>query len=280
MNLLSETSGCVIVPAYLTDDLSILLLKKSLNDLPEFNGSIIVAAQGSDKILADYKKSIKKNNFISVEFKNKIGKWPAFKICLNKYCNNEQWIAVFDGDNSFFGKDLESLIKPIIIDKIDHVIGKRKKIILGSIDQLSRYSRLYVEAFFNTLTLILLKKEKSKKYFEFDIQCGFQMFSSKIMKRIIDKKLPYYGGELKLFYETIINGGKVANINISVKKGGKSSYSISEIIKEIIDLEFIKQATKSDFEKALRITQILYGNWFKDKDNFKREISELIHYWN
>ena len=266
----------IIVPFYISTDDTIRVLENALATLPRFNGRVLVAAQGTKDAVSDFRKRVSSPNVITIESNTRLGKWPAVGRCLSKLNGDEQWIAVFDGDGAFSGADLPQIVAPIMADGVAHTIGKRSNVYLSSIDEFSVHTRIYVEAFFNTLTLLVLKLHETCEYHAFDIQCGFQAFSGTRVREIVSEDLPYYGGELALFHSTVSLRQRVVNVLVHDLKGGRSNYRVSEIVEQLLHLPFLRGVDHGTFTRAVQLVPELYPSWIDSVPAFEDEIRRVL----
>ncbi|MDN5869666.1 MAG: glycosyltransferase [Nitrococcus sp.] len=272
----SKAPGAVVVPAYMPQMTSLDRLEAALDTLPPMDCRVIVVAQAEPDILLTFRSLAESRGIQTLEFSQRLGKWPAFAAGLKLLSGEEDWIVVFDGDGAFSGAEIPSLAVPIMEGVADHVIGRRDLIRLSATDQATSDSRSYVEAYFNTVALVLLGIADTAAFHAFDIQSGLHAFSAARCKNISLDKLPFYGGELSLFMETMCSGGRVVSVPVTARENPLSGYLLVEIIDHLLALHWLAAASDDVFEEALDIAPCLYNSWIRDSETFRKEIRMTV----
>ncbi|MDN5849589.1 MAG: glycosyltransferase, partial [Nitrococcus sp.] len=268
--------GAVIIPTYMPQMHSLDRLEAVLETLTPILTPIvcrvIVVAQAEPDLLLTFRSLAESRGIETLEFSQRRGKWPAFAAGLKLLSGEEDWIVVLDGDGAFSGTEIPSLVVPIVEGVADHVIGQRDLVRLSARDQITSNSRLYVEAFFNTVALLLLGIADAPAFHRFDIQSGLHAFSAARCKNIALDKLPFYGGELFLFMETMCSGGRVVSVPVTTQENPLSGYLLTEVIDHLLALHWFATASDDVFAKALDIAPCLYQSWIIDAESFRQEI--------
>jgi glycosyltransferase involved in cell wall biosynthesis len=267
-----QSVGTVIIPIYMQQMASLHRLESVLDTLPSIASSVIVVAQAKSDILALFRSFAESRGITVREFSKRIGKWPAFAAGLKLLSGEEDWIVVFDGDGAFPGTVLPSLVAPIVEGIADHVIGQRDLVRLSARDQVTSDSRLYIEAFFNTVVLVLLGIADAPAFRCFDIQSGLHAFSAARCKNISLGQLPFYGGELFLFMETMYSGGRIIPVPVTTQENPPSGYLLAEVITNLLALDWLAATPDHVFIEALNVAPDLYKPWIRDATSFRREI--------
>lgn len=267
-----KSIGAVIIPAYMQQMTSLDRLEAVLDTLTSIACRVIVVAQAEPDALLLFRSLAESRGIEALEFSERLGKWPAFAAGLKLLSGEEDWIVVLDGDGAFSGTELPSLVAPIVEGIADHVIGQRDLVRLSARDQVTSNSRLYVEAFFNTIALLLLGIADAPAFHCLDIQSGLHAFSAVRCKNISLDQLPFYGGELFLFMETMCSGGRVVPVPVTTQGNPPSDYLLTEVIDNLLALNWLATAPDDVFAEALDIAPCLYKPWICDAASFRKEI--------
>lgn len=272
----AESAGAVIIPALLTNRQSIARLRETILGLPEsFQCQILTVAQGNAQALRQYVGNpiSRKQTLIQAE---PLGKWPAVRRALLQVEDNVDWVIVLDGDAAFGGDDVRKLAEILAREGVYHAVGQRHLPELSSADEISSSSRVFVEAYFNTVVLLTLGNQALNRYRGFDIQCGLQGFDSSWLRSIIRDPMPLYGGEAVLFYESVKRGTLVASFGVSQSARSLSTYRVEQIVAHLLDLDFIKETPSGTFQAAVHLTLSVYDKWITDESQFCQEIEQLV----
>jgi hypothetical protein len=275
-----DSRGCIIVPARAADSDAIDRLAGVLDALRPLGQPIVLVAQldaasrtAFAALAASHGPAVH-----GVTLDRPVGKWPAVGHALPLLSGVEDWVAVFDGDGAFSASDLPALVEPITAGRAVHAIGRRpeRSLSLEAVGQASARSRVHLEAFFNTVTLLTLGVTGDDPLCGFDIQCGLHVFAGARCARMARGALPFYGGELLLFFETVEAGGTVVAADVTVGVNPPSAYRMSEIVDGLLGLHFITTAGRRHFDRALTIAPQWYKGWGLDQRKFENEIDAIV----
>ena len=278
---LRESPGVVIIPALLRNHHSIIRLQEAIISVPaDLNCSLIVVVQGDEKALHRYSANRALRDHVLVQAEPR-GKWEAVVCGLRHVAETQQWVVVFDGDAAFDGGELRGLINLLIWQDVHHVIGQRQLPSLTSRDQRSAHTRIFLEAYFNTLILLSLGEEAIERYRGLDVQCGLQGFKLNWLRSIMKHPMPFYGGEAILFYESAKVGVPAATVSVRQRQQRSSSYTVEQVVAQLLQLDFIKEVSTDKFELALELAITCYAHWITDCSRFRSEIQQLVlsHIW-
>jgi hypothetical protein len=276
-NRVSMPFGAVVIPAYLHDRESVDKLYLTLQTIPsDLPATLIVAVQYENENWRQKIPEHKKHHTVTIESKKRLGKWRAISLGFSKLLGSESWIATLDGDASYRGEDISKLAHVIVAEQAHHVIGKRDVVLLRSRDDRSVNTRLYLEAYFNSLLLLILNSGKSSQYSGFDIQSGFQVFSMERVKQIRGMAFPFYGGEALLFYSSVKGGYSIRAVDVKILNQTMSTYSVEDMISNMFSLDFISSCQTDVFRNAVDAAISMYSNWIKDSADFRSEIDTLV----
>ncbi len=273
---MTKSFGAVIVPCVLNDVESITNLNATISEVPEnLNWQVVAVIQGDAQIrqLCLHNRASRNHTIVEAE---PIGKWPAIWLGLNHVNAEAQWIAVFDGDAAFSAQGLSAVISPVANNNAQHVVGQRDIPMLSSVDDLSSNTRIFIEAYFNTLVLLSLGQPCLTRYRGFDIQCGLQGFESSWLRTLARTPMPLYRGEALLFHKSIEAGVAVAPATVTQRMKSQSSYRTHQIVAELLGLDFVAGISTETFESAVEAAANTYDKWILDRIAFRFEIEELV----
>lgn len=268
--------GAVIIPALLRNQDAINRLRETITSVPvDPNCTPIAVVQGDEEYLHRYSANRAQRDHILVRVEPH-GKWEAVRCGLRHVAETQQWVAVFDGDAAYGGADLAELVNLLIRQDCCHVIAQRRLPMLTSSDERSTHTRIFVEAYFNTLILLSLGEEAVERYRGLDIQCGLQGFKPHWLRSIITKPMPFYGGEALLFYKSAKSGVTVATVPVRQRERRPSSYTVDRIVAQLLQLDFIKAVSIEQFRLALELAGTCYPEWIRDPAQFRSEMQQLV----
>jgi hypothetical protein len=275
-----DSRGCIIVPVRASDRDAVDRLAGVLVSLLPLGQPIVLVAQLDATSRAAFAALAARHGpaVRSVTLDRPVGKWPAVGQALSMLSGTEDWVAVFDGDGAFSASDLPALVEPIVTGHAVHAIGRRpeRSLSLEAVGQTSARSRIHVEAFFNTVTLLMLGVTDDDALCGFDIQCGLHVFANGRCARMSPGALPFYGGELLLFFETVDDGGTVVAADVTLGVNPPSAYRMSEIVHGLLGLHFIAAAGRRHFDRALTLAPRWYRSWGIDQEEFENEIHATV----
>lgn len=117
-----------------------------------------------------------------------------------------QFIATMDGDAQHDPRELPDLLRPVLEDRSDLVVGSR---ILGASPGSSRLRRLGV-VFFSKLVSLLLGRKIT------DCSSGFRAFNQKILENCLFIQAQYHTAELLI--EAVKRGFRVLELPVTIHK--------------------------------------------------------------
>jgi hypothetical protein len=273
---MTKPSGAVIVPSLLTDVKSVTDLRETISEIPEsLDCQVLAVIQGktADRRLYLDKPSRRTHAVVQSE---PTGKWPAIWHGLDHIDATVEWVAVFDGDAAFGADGLLAIVELLAAQNAHHAVGQRDVPKLFSADDISSNTRIFVEAYFNTLILLSLGPQALDRYHGFDIQCGLQGFKSSWLRALARTPMPFYGGEALLFRESVQAGIQVASTAVTNLGRSQSTYRTREIVSQLLNLDFIKAIPYETFKAAAELAPSTYANWALDRVDFRREIEQLV----
>lgn len=176
----------IIIPSFNELKNLKILLKKIPVKFQNLKATFIVVDDGSNDGTEEFLK--KQNyNFLKIPFNAgqgfalKVGYELASKI-------NIKYVVTMDADNQHLPSDISEMLKPLLSNKADIVIGSR---ILGkNLDQ--QKIRSFGISFFSFLIYILTKFKIN------DISSGFKCFNTQILKKIDLQEYQYQSAEFLL----------------------------------------------------------------------------------
>ena len=267
-----------IIPALINTRKSEYLLNKTLSKIPNNSGLILITQQKKPNI-----RSLSHLQLLDwSHFNQPIGKWGAIKQgqdILRKNKLKSSHVALLDADDPIQYESLSSSYRMCSSMEEDWLIGCRKKILLCAEDQYSNRTRLYLETFTNSLLLLQLMSEDTLLSIQTpDIQSGFYIFKFDIFNSIEMPNKFTYGGELIIFNQLFIKGFKYLNFDIETTQIRESYYSISQIVNDIVQLNFFKDINCELIARTVKLTPILYKRYFHTYDytSFKKEIKLIL----
>jgi glycosyltransferase involved in cell wall biosynthesis len=267
-------SGSVIVPAYLSRTDQISLLDTTLQTLLDESFHVIAVLQGEAELRTHAASRFGGNGVKVRELPSAVGKWPAVTEGLRSRQESDQWIAVVDADGAYRGSEIRELVEMVADNRADHVIGQRDSVQLNAVDDVTGNSRLHVEAFFDTLAQLLVTNPGQALQPGLDIQCGVHAFSNAQLDTWWPH-MPYYGGELLLYLKTVATGRRLGVAPVT-HADAPSSYSVREIVDNILSIEQIASAPPRLFDRALHLAPSLYRDWINNPRLFAGEIRGLV----
>ncbi|MFZ6757530.1 hypothetical protein ACO0K9_09910 [Undibacterium sp. Ji50W] len=182
---------------------------------------------------------------------------------------------LLDADDPVSDSSLLNAIATIKSSQSDYVIGDRRAILLHSEDQVSSYSRIYVEIFSNTLLQVTLQKQWPIFKHGPDIQSGFYIISGRARRSLCLDYVKDYGGELALYYELTMAGFSPSTMCIESNKATSSSYLIHTIVRSIASLPFFQSVSQEQLAISLRLAPELYARYLPPGEQ-QQFFSELI----
>ena len=274
--------GAVVLPAYLVSEAEVDALARTVADLPSTAAVQVAVLQPGPAGMPDLAALDRHPRLRRVELARGVGKWPAFVRGLqeirDELSGGLAWTAVVDADHAFPGASVAALAEVLLGGDFDHAIGSRRPeaIDLRASDQASPHQRLHVEAFFNTLTLLVSGCADDAAMHGADLQCGLHVFAPARLAALLDAELPFYGGELHCFHESRVRGARVGFAPVEVRENPVSAYRLAEITRELLALPFLAQCTTALREEALARTAELYAAWPLDAAAFERDLRALL----
>ena len=272
-----SSRGLVIVPAYVdsrktADTLQIVVA--SVARLVSADAVVILQANNKSRFI-DCVRSTSRGGLRVLKYHRKLGKWPAVAEGIRACGSNAGWIAVFDADGSYDCADLIDASR-LVWEGASHVVGRRSRPVLRAADQSSGNTRVYIEAYLNTLLLLSLGPDALHRYAGFDIQCGFQAFSNARAHEMLRGRLPFFGGELLEFERSVRAGDAVRSCDVQILGNPPSCHSVAEIIDSILSIRSFRSIATSLYQHALVVSERMYPEWIDDPFQFRQEISELL----
>lgn len=207
----------VIIPAYNEE----VLIKKTLDTMPEFIDKIIVINDGSrDQTLNILKSYQKKDDRITViDHKKNMGLGQSLidgYIMASKE-ENLFAVAVMAGDAQMSPEDLPWLLEPLINEDVDYVKGNR-------LFHEEVTNRMPAHRFIGNAFLTLLTKFATGYWHVVDPQCGYTIITIAALKEIpINKMTKGYGYNADILNMLNINNFKVADVEIEPVYGDEKS---------------------------------------------------------
>jgi glycosyltransferase involved in cell wall biosynthesis len=190
---------------------------------------VVVCDDGSTD---DTKKIAMEHGAIVIEHEKKLGKGEALKTLFNYAKKSDADIMVtIDGDGQFLPEEIPNLIKPIVDDKADVVIGYR----FDNADQMPTYRKVGNKVLDKVTNLAADLPFR-------DSQGGFRAYSRKAFEKI-KFSTSGFGIDAEILVNAVNSGLRVAEEKVTViyDTGGKTSTKnpishTSEVVFSLIDL--------------------------------------------
>jgi glycosyltransferase involved in cell wall biosynthesis len=190
---------------------------------------VVVCDDGSTD---DTKKIAMEHGAIVIEHEKKLGKGEALKTLFNYAKKSDADIMVtIDGDGQFLPEEIPNLIKPIVDDKADVVIGYR----FDNADQMPTYRKVGNKVLDKVTNLAADLPFR-------DSQGGFRAYSRKAFEKI-RFSTSGFGIDAEILVNAVNSGLRVAEEKVTViyDTGGKTSTKnpishTSEVVFSLIDL--------------------------------------------
>ncbi len=190
---------------------------------------VVVCDDGSTD---DTKKIAMEHGAIVIEHEKKLGKGEALKTLFNYAKKSDADIMVtIDGDGQFLPEEIPNLIKPIVDDKADVVIGYR----FDDADQMPTYRKVGNKVLDKVTNLAADLPFR-------DSQGGFRAYSRKAFEKI-RFSTSGFGIDAEILVNAVNSGLRVAEEKVTViyDTGGKTSTKnpishTSEVVFSLIDL--------------------------------------------
>lgn len=267
----------VIVPALITDDESEELLVRTLSRFPpEAAITLALVTQGKSLELPPIPGI---RSLAQTSFPRPIGKWAAVRAGFELVADQKRDpVMLLDADDPVSTRSLMNAIRFAESDHFEYVIGERTSISLSADDQRSPFTRLFVEAFSNTLLLVVLGGPCPLLQRGPDVQSGFYLLSSRAREALTLDYVADYGGELAMFFELVSRGYSFGTLDIESNKPARSSYLVSAILRSIAGLPFFRDASQKQLTHALTLAPRLYARYFESEMDrqFAEEMQPLV----
>ena len=211
-----------IIPAYNEEKTIEEITKKTKKYC---NNILVVCA----KKCVDNTTKIVKSLGVDFIIDNGKGKGDAIRCAVNylaKKENEKNTICVFiDADGSHNPKDISKLIKPIIKDNVDLVIGSR---MLGGSEELYGSIKEFVRLFFNCIVTLIINYRFNVRLT--DYQNGFRVVKLSVLKKL-DLKSDITTIEQEMCIKALKKGFKIVEVPTHEykRKYGKSSFSLWKV---------------------------------------------------
>ena len=198
----------IIIPAY-NEEKTISVLIDRIPNLQNFNQEIIVIDDGStDNTFSEAKK--KKVQVLSNE--RNLGLGITFKRGLEAALKaGADYIVNIDADAQYNPKDIPILLKKLIEEEVDLVIGNR------FLDD-RELGKNFIQRLGNRILSIFISKILLKQREIYDIQSGFRVIDKKLAKFLINRLSGKYTYTQDMMILTLIYGFKVKQISIRFYK--------------------------------------------------------------
>lgn len=275
----SVPGGAVVLPAYLVSEEDVRALHRTLADLPACAAVRVVVLQPGPRGMPDLALLDDFTDVRRVVLDRGVGKWPAFAEGFRTFEAAEvAWVGVVDADGAFPGTSVAGLAGHLVQRRLDHAIGSRRPaaIDLRAMDEASPSQRLHAEAFFNTLTLLAADRIEDPSLRGSDLQCGLHVFTPARARSMAETVLPFYGGELHCFYESVSGGAALGFAPVEVAENPVSAYRFDEIARELLALPFLARLTRAERVEAFRRSQDLYADWPLRPDTFASDLRAVV----
>ena len=195
------------IPAFNEEKPIVDVIKKSLN----YVDRVIVCDDGSSDLTAEQAKNA---GAIVIKHEKNMGKGQAMK-SLFKYAQDvdADVVVTIDGDGQFLPEQIESLIKPILENNYDVVIGNR----FSDDKEMPSYRKV------GNKMLDKITKLAANLPFS-DTQSGFRSYSNKAIK-LINFSTNGFGVDSEILIDAVDKGLKITETNVTViyDTGGKTS---------------------------------------------------------
>ncbi|MBI4100141.1 glycosyltransferase family 2 protein [Candidatus Microgenomates bacterium] len=209
------------------DKISVIIFTKNeekslpylLKNLKNFPGEILVIdGQSTDK-----------TREIAQKFKAKVfsdpgwGKGGGIKVAIKKAAS--EVLVFMDGDGSHDPADIKNLVKPILADKADHVIGSR--ILGGSDESHGTFYRFIRETGSHIVTILINYRFKTDLS---DSQNGFRAIKRDLAKKFNIKE-DGFAVEQEILIKSLKHGLRVVEVPAHeyTRRFGKSRISLRKV---------------------------------------------------
>ena len=188
----------VCIPAFNEEKPITDVIKKSLNYVDQ----VIVCDDGSSDLTAEKAKIA---GAVVIKHEKNMGKGHAMK-SLFKYAKdvNADVIVTIDGDGQFLPEQIETLLKPILENSYDVVIGNR----FSDDEEMPSYRKI------GNKMLDRITKLAAKLPFS-DTQSGFRSYSKKAIQSI-DFSTNGFGVDSEILIDAVDKGLKITETDVTV----------------------------------------------------------------
>ncbi|MCP4151865.1 MAG: glycosyltransferase family 2 protein, partial [bacterium] len=133
--------------------------------------------------------------------------------------NKYRYIVQLDGDGQHNYRDIPALLKPLIENKADLIVGSR--FLAGENSYRIPFVRKIGMGFFRGLVRLFTRKRIK------DVTSGFQAFNRKILKQYVADEFPSYYPDANVLILLIRNGFKIAEVPSAMfeNQEGKSMHN-------------------------------------------------------
>jgi len=242
-----------IIPAYIETDKDELNLIETIKKINSISESVIVISQ-------NIKPKLEGLQLVNYHSKKRLGKWGALNVAKSFEMHNS--VFIHDADNPFKGNSYSN-----ISNASPFAFVKRDKIILQSLDALSKNSRKYIELFLNKYSFRDLGNSQ-------DIQSGAMFLERDFFKSINFDEIGTYGGELYI-YNLLRNKLKTINdIDMEVEHNNRrevSNYTIKSILHSLIKASL----RPYEIEEIIKLALKDYSLYISNPQEFR---TEIYHY--
>ncbi|OLS13078.1 MAG: glycosyl transferase family protein 16 [Promethearchaeota archaeon CR_4] len=148
--------------------------------------------------------------------RNKYNRGKGFSIVKGFHLAKEdEFVITMDGDGEHYPEDIPALLRPVLLDEADMVIGSRFINVNGKrtggsyLNNHKKYSllRKFGNWIFSTVMLILTRKRIN------DTQSGFRVFRPGVVKKLCIQSLGFTI-ETEITAQVIVKGGRVKEVAI------------------------------------------------------------------
>ena len=130
--------------------------------------------------------------------------------------------------------------------------------------------------FMQSLTLLAADRIEDPSLRGADLQCGLHVFTPARARSMAETVLPFYGGELHCFYESVSGGAALGFAPVEVAENPVSAYRFDEIARELLALPFLARLTRAERVEAFRRSQDLYADWPLRPDTFASDLRAVV----
>jgi hypothetical protein len=238
------------------------LLSETIASIPKCTNSLIYVVLQGD---ARHGEVIEGDNrsHVVLYSAEPLGKWGAvcwgIETIRRNRAGSEYVLVMMDADRAFAGEDIAKLAAPILRGVTRHSIGNRDRIGLQT-PGVDERLRIFLELYFNTLTLIQLGAPLASEN-AFDIQCGFQALHSSFVGRLDLGVYPKkYGGELVTFIQSIECGNVPVSVDIRFLLDTSASFGIDTVANGLLSIDLLRRSSGEARMQAFKACPVVYSS--------------------